>query len=49
VSHTGQQGEASVVYCDDARCAQLWDALAHDEMPSFVAAHPESVTPRTVN
>lgn len=45
VSHTGQEGEASVVYCDDVRCAQLWDALAHDEMPAFVAAHPELVTP----
>src|SRR5262249_43099737 len=40
VSRTGQEGEASVVYCDDRRCAQLWDALAHDEMPTFVAAHP---------
>jgi len=34
-----------LVLPDAAGCAQLWDALAHDEMPAFVAAHPELVTP----
>ena len=33
------------VHPDAAGCAQLWDALANDEMPAFVAAHPEWVTP----
>ena len=36
---------AAIVHPDAAGCAQLWDALAHDEMPAFVAAHPELVTP----
>ena len=34
------------VHPDAAGCAQLWDALAHDGMPAFVAAHPEWVTPQ---
>lgn len=37
----------AIVRPDAAGCAQLWDALAHDEMPAFVAAHPELVTPLT--
>jgi LCP family protein required for cell wall assembly len=36
-------GAAAVVRPDAAACAQLWDALAHDEMPSLVAAHPSDL------
>jgi LCP family protein required for cell wall assembly len=36
----------ALVHPDAAGCAQLWDALAHDEMPAFVAAHPEWVSPQ---
>ena len=32
------------VHPDADGCAQLWDALARDEMPAFVAAHPEWVS-----
>ena len=45
VRHSGPAGVAEVVRPDGAGCAQLWDALAHDEMPAFVATHPELVTP----
>ena len=34
------------VHPDEDGCGQLWDALAHDQMPVFVAAHPEWVTPQ---
>ena len=34
----------AIVRPDPARCAQLWDALAHDDMSAFVAEHPELVT-----
>ena len=44
VSSVPSSGPA-IVHPDAAGCAQLWDALAHDEMPAFVAAHPELVTP----
>jgi len=36
----------ALVHPDAAGCAQLWDALAHDEMPAFVADHPEWVSPQ---
>jgi LCP family protein required for cell wall assembly len=32
------------VHPDADGCAQLWDALARDDMPAFVAAHPEWVS-----
>jgi len=34
------------VHPDADGCGQLWDALANDQMPVFVAAHPEWVTPQ---
>jgi len=49
VTGTGRQGTSSVVYPDDAGCALLWDALAHDEMPSFVSTHPTLVTSRELD
>ena len=49
VTGTGRQGSSSVVYPDDAGCALLWDALAHDEMPSFVATHTGLVTSRELD
>jgi LCP family protein required for cell wall assembly len=44
VQATRAQGGAAVVRPDAAGCERLWDALAHDEMPSLVAAHPELVS-----
>jgi len=44
VQATGASGGAALVRPDAAACAQLWDALAHDEMPSLVAAHPELIS-----
>jgi LCP family protein required for cell wall assembly len=41
----GRAAPPGSVRPDDAVWAELWDALAHDEMPAFVAAHPERVTP----
>jgi LCP family protein required for cell wall assembly len=46
VSRPDTPGESSVVAPDLAGCAQLWDALAHDEMAAFVDAHPELVSAR---
>ena len=37
-------GVLDVAPAEDAGCAQLWDALAHDEMAAFVDAHPELVS-----
>ena len=37
-------GVVGVAPAEDAGCAQLWDALAHDEMAAFVDAHPELVS-----
>jgi LCP family protein required for cell wall assembly len=47
VQATRPPGGAAVVRPDAAGCAQLWDALANDEMPSLVAAHPELVSAGT--
>jgi len=44
IQATRSPGAAAVVRPDAATCAQLWDALAHDEMPSLVAAHPELIS-----
>jgi len=49
ISGTGRQGQSPVVYPDEANCALLWDALAHDEMPSFVATHTGLVTSRELD
>jgi LCP family protein required for cell wall assembly len=38
VSRGGMVGVAPI---EDAGCAQLWDAIARDEMAAFVDAHPE--------
>ena len=37
-------GVLGVAPPEDAGCAQLWDALARDEMAAFVDAHPELVS-----
>jgi len=37
-------GVLGVPPAEDAGCAQLWDALARDEMAAFVDAHPELVS-----
>ena len=47
VRATRPPGGVTVVRPDAAGCAQLWDALAHDEMPSLVAAHPDLVSAGT--
>jgi LCP family protein required for cell wall assembly len=44
VSRPDVPGESSVVAPDLTGCAQLWDALAHDEMAAFVDAHPDLVS-----
>lgn len=41
---TGMQGDASVVYYDDANASLLWQALARDRVSEFVASHPQLVT-----
>ena len=46
VVFAGSPSGPAIVRPDAARCAHLWDALAHDEMPAFVAEHPELVTPK---
>jgi len=38
-------GGAVAVQPDEIGCAQLWDALAHDEMAAFVDSHPDLVSP----
>jgi LCP family protein required for cell wall assembly len=43
---SGLPSGPAIVRPEASGCAQLWDALAHDEMPAFVAAHPELVTPQ---
>ncbi len=36
----GEVGDASVLWLDEARGHELWDAMAHDRMAAYVAAHP---------
>ena len=43
-----QKDAASVLLYDQALGDRLWSAMARDSMPTFVAAHPELVTPRDV-
>jgi LCP family protein required for cell wall assembly len=41
VSGLGREGKQSVVRLDDARSAALWKAVTADQVPGYVAAHPE--------
>lgn len=41
---TGTEGDASVVRYDGVAGYDLWQAMAHDRMPAFAAAHPELIT-----
>jgi len=47
LARAGLPGEATDLHTDGAGSDLLWDALAHDEMPAFVDAYPDLVSPVT--
>ena len=45
VRGTGWEGDQSVVYLDDSRCAMLWAAVKNDTMASYLAGHSGDTLP----
>jgi LCP family protein required for cell wall assembly len=49
VRGTGREGDQSVVYLDDTRCADLWAAIRDDKVTDYLTSHSNQVltdTPR---
>jgi LCP family protein required for cell wall assembly len=45
VRGTGHEGTESVVYLDDLKCADLWNAMRGNKMADYVAANKASALP----
>src|SRR5204862_6419550 len=45
----GMEGQQSVIWLDDTRCAQLWNAVRTDSMSGYVSQHHEDLLSGTPN